>query len=86
MDLCVDIFDKEWTPALDSIFILINSIQLLLDDPNPDEFFNETTAKLNKKDINIYNETVRNHTYQFANYSKFLKDASNLNINYEIKI
>ena len=51
--VCVDIFDKEWTPALDSIFILINSIQLLLDDPNPDEFFNETAAKLYKKDINI---------------------------------
>ena len=41
-------------------------------------------AKLYKKDRNIYNETVRYYTSQYANYSKFLEDVKNLNINYEI--
>ena len=55
----------------------------LLDDPNPDDFMNEIAAKLYKKDRNIYNETVRYYTSQFANYSKFLEDVKNFDINYE---
>ena len=56
----------------------------MLDDPNPDDFINEVAAKLYKKDRNLFNETVRYHTSKFANYSKFLEDLTNLNINYEI--
>ena len=59
-------------------------MQSLLDDPNPDDFINKFAAKLYKKDRNIYNETVRYHTSQLANYSKFQEDLTNLNINYEI--
>ena len=81
--VCVDIFDDQWTPAICIFYKFIISVQSLLDDPNPDDFFNETAAKLYKKDRNIYNETVRCHTSKFANYSKFLKDLINLNIDYE---
>ena len=82
--VCVDIFDDQWSPAICIFYKLIISVQSLLDDPNPDDFFNETAAKLYKKDRNIYNETVRFHTSKFANYSKFLKDLINLNIDYEV--
>ena len=63
---------------------MIHLVQSLLDDPNPNDFINEFAAKLCKKDRNIYNETVRCHTSQFANYSKFLDDLNNLNIHYEV--
>ena len=82
--VCIDIFNKEWSPAIFHFGTLIYSVQSLLDDPNPDDFMNENAAKLYKKDRNIYNKTVRYYTSQYANYSKFLEDVKNLNINYEI--
>ena len=82
--VCADIFENKWSPALCHFPKLIYSVQSLLDDPNPDDFINEVAAKLYKKDRNLFNETVRYHTSKFANYSKFLEDLTNLNINYEI--
>ena len=82
--VCADIFGKEWSIALCVYSKLIYSVQSLLDDPNPDDFINKFAAKLYKKDRNVYNETVRYHTSQLANYSKFQEDLTNLNINYEI--
>ena len=72
--------DKEWSPCLLELEIIIYSIQSLLDDPNPDNFLNETAANLCKKDRRIYDETVREYTSLFSNYSKFLEDIKNMNI------
>ena len=76
----VDFLDKEWSPCLLELEIIIYSIQSLLDDPNPDNFLNETAANLCKKDRRIYDETVREYTSLFSNYSKFLEDIKNMNI------
>ena len=76
----IDILSWDWCPALLLIKKIIYSVQSLLDDPNPDYFLNETAAKLYKSDKNIYNETVRKFTSLYANYSKFLEDAKNMNI------
>ena len=54
----------------------IYSVQLLLGDPNPDDFINEVAAKLYKKDRIIYNETFENYTSLFANYLKFQEDLT----------
>ena len=76
----VDILDYEWSPALFRFEKIIYSIQSLLDEPNPDNFLNEIAANLYKKDKKIYDETVREYTSLFANYSKFLEDIQNMNI------
>ena len=62
----------------------IYSVQLLLGDPNPDDFINEVAAKLYKKDRIIYNETFENYTSLFANYLKFQEDLTKLNIIHDI--
>ena len=80
----VDILQDQWQPAIWPFGKTIISIQSLLDDPNPHDFLNEKAAKLFIKDRNIYNETVRGYTSLFANYSKFLEDINNMNI--QIKI
>ena len=72
-----------WTPALCSFSSIIYSIQSLLDDPNSDDFLNETAAKLYKEDRKNYDKTVREYTSVFANYSKFLEDVKNLNLKIE---
>ena len=59
---------------------LIYSVQSLLDDPNPDDFLNEKAAKLFKEDRNIYDKIVREYTYSFATYSKFLVKAKKMNL------
>ena len=76
----VSILDYEWTPILIDFEKIIYSIQSLLDDPNPDNFLNGTAANLYKKDRRIYDETVREYTSLFSNYSKFLEDIKNMNI------
>jgi len=76
----VDILDYWWSPALCRFEKIIYSIQSLLDNPNPDIFLNEIAANLYKKDKKIYDETVREYTSLFANYSKFLEDIKNMNI------
>ena len=77
----VDILTIDWTPALSPFETIIYSIQSLLNDPNPDDFLNETAANLYKRDRNSYNEIVKEHTIKFANYSRFLEDIKNMEIN-----
>ena len=77
----VDILEFYWSPALCHLEKIIYSIQSLLDDPNPDDFLNETAANLYKRDRNSYNETVKEYTIKFANYSRFLEDIKNMEIN-----
>ena len=76
----VDILTFEWAPVLFSFEKIIYSIQSLLDDPNPDDFLNETAANLYKRDRKGYDETVKEYTTKFANYSKFLKDIEKMDI------
>ena len=76
----VSILDYEWTPILIDFEKIIYSIQSLLDDPNPDNFLNGTAANLYKKDRRVCDKTVREYTSLFSNYSKFLEDIKNMNI------
>jgi len=76
----VDILGKWWSPVLSYFEKIIYSIQSLLDDPNPDNFLNETAANLYKKDRTIYDETVREYTSLFSNYLKFLEDIKNMDL------
>ena len=80
----VDILKNEWTPALLHFSKIIISIQSLLDSPFPDIYLNAEAAKLYKDDINKYNETVREYTSIYSNYSKFMEDIKNIGIKYEI--
>ena len=79
----VDILLDQWSPALCFFSSIIYSIQSLLDDPNPNDFLNETDAKLYKEDRKNYDKTVKEYTSVFANYSKFLEDVKNLNLKIE---
>ena len=82
-NVSVDILLDQWAPTLCSFSSIIYSIQSLLDDPNPNDFLNETAAKLYKEDRKNYDKTVREYTSVFANYSKFLEDVKNLNLKIE---
>ena len=63
---------------------IIYSIQSLLDEPNPNDFLNETAAYLYKRDRKDYNETVKEYTTKFANYSRFLENIKNMDIKFKI--
>ena len=74
----MDILLDQWAPTLCSFSSIIYSIQSLLDDPNPNDFLNETAAKLYKEDRKNYDKTVKEYTSVFVNYSKFLEDVKNI--------
>ena len=76
----VDILEDQWSPPLMDFEKIIISIQSLLDDPNPDIFLNEMAAKLYKEDKSKYDETVREYTSLFANYSKYLETIKKMDI------
>ena len=76
----VDILEDRWSPVLIDFEKIIISVQSLLDDPNPDIFLNEMAAKLYKEDKSKYDETVREYTSLFANYSKYLETIKKMDI------
>ena len=78
--ISVDILEDQWSPALMDFGKIIISVQSLLDDPNPDIFLNEMAAKLYKEDKSKYDETVREYTSLFANYSKYLETIKKMDI------
>ena len=80
----VDILSFGYSPAICPFEKIIYSIQSLLDDPNPDNFLNENAANLYKKDRKGYNETVKEYTSKFANYSRILEDIKNMGIKIKI--
>ena len=80
----IDILEFNWSPGLGRFEKIIYSIQSLLDDPNPDNFLNETAANLYKEDRKIYNDTVKEYTNKFANYSRLLEDIENMGIKIKI--
>ena len=76
----VDILKDQWSLLLMDFGKIIISVQSLLDDPNPDIFLNEMAAKLYKEDKSKYDETVREYTSLFANYSKYLETIKKMDI------
>jgi ubiquitin-protein ligase len=56
-DICVDILDKAWTPAM-TINAALKSIQSMLDSPNIDSPANIDAAKLYRDDKDMYNAMV----------------------------
>ena len=80
----VDILEDQWSPAQCIPEKIILSIQLLLDDPNPDIFVNENAAKLFREDISKYEKLVRFYTSEFASYDNLKILLSNFDMSLEL--
>jgi ubiquitin-conjugating enzyme (huntingtin interacting protein 2) len=63
--ICLDILGKEWSPAL-TIKTTLLSLQLLLDEPVPDDPQDATVAAMYKNDRNKYDETAREWSDKYA--------------------
>jgi ubiquitin-conjugating enzyme E2 D/E len=65
--ICLDILkETAWSPALTLEKVLL-SLLSLLDNPNPNDPLVTEAASLYKKDIEKYNQTVREWTKKYAN-------------------
>ncbi len=78
----LDIFEKEWTPAL-TFRTIILSVQSLLDSPNPDEFLNENASKLYKEKRYLYEKMVKDYIMKYANFISFEDKLSKYELNIE---
>lgn len=65
-DICLDILKYKWTPAYSLTQVLL-SVSSLLSDPNPDDPLNPDAAHMYKKNITMYNATVREYVNMYAN-------------------
>merc|ERR1719440_392121 len=65
-DICLDLLQNMWSPAL-TIERLLLSIASLLTDPNPDSPMNSDAAQLYKKNRKAYDEKVREQCKKFKN-------------------
>jgi ubiquitin-protein ligase len=63
--ICLDILQHKWSPAM-SIANVITSIQLLLQEPNPDSPLNSKAASLYKNNINEYSNIVNSWINQYC--------------------
>lgn len=64
--ICLDTLGVNWSPAY-TIYKLLISIISFLDDPNPSDPLDSNAASLYLKDIDKYNEKVRNYVKLYAN-------------------
>ena len=71
--ICLDILKDEWSPAL-SIRTALISIQALLTDPAPDNPQDAVVAKQYKENRELFNETVRKWTKEYATIDKSKED------------
>lgn len=56
--ICLDILDKNWSPVLDVLSILL-SLRSLLSDPNEESPANAEAAKMYKEDTQSYHIKVK---------------------------
>ena len=67
-------------PAL-TLGKVVQSIQSVLDDPNPDDFLNEKAAKLYKENRKKYEETAKEYTLKYATFLNLENDLSKYKFN-----
>ena len=68
----------EFAMTLDKIII---SVQSILDDPNPDDWYNYEAASLFRKNRKEYEETVKKYTSQYASFLNLQNELSKYKLN-----